>query len=165
VRRQAADALTQAKAFNTQAADPGVVHLSIVGRNGVEFFGFVPSKVSVPVGSTLTFDMPTGSREVHTATTGPGNPDKEPASYLGALAASIQRPVFDPAAVYPSEAPGTPPTVTPTAHGNGFWNSGALDAIGASPVPSSSQVTFTQPGTYEFYCMIHPFMHGTVTAG
>jgi plastocyanin len=166
VRRQAADALTQAKAFNTQAADPGVVHLSIVGRNGVEYFGFVPSNVSVPVGSSLTFDMPTGSYEVHTATTGPGNPDKEPASYLGMLAASLQRPVFDPAAIYPSEPPGAPSTVTPTSHGNGFWNSGVLDALSQTQqVPSSSQVTFTQPGTYEFYCMIHPFMHGTVTAG
>jgi plastocyanin len=23
-------------------------------------------------------------------------------------------------------------------------------------------VTFTTAGTYEFYCLIHPFMHGTV---
>jgi plastocyanin len=23
-------------------------------------------------------------------------------------------------------------------------------------------VTFTAPGTYEFYCMVHPQMHGTV---
>ena len=25
-----------------------------------------------------------------------------------------------------------------------------------------TQVTFDRPGTYEFYCLIHPFMHGTV---
>jgi len=28
------------------------------------------------------------------------------------------------------------------------------------PLPT---VTFAAPGTYQFFCMIHPFMHGTVT--
>ena len=53
-------------------------------------------------------------------------------------------------------------TETPTAHGNGFWNSGALDNVKSSPQPTSNSVTFTAPGTYQFYCMVHPQMHGTV---
>jgi plastocyanin len=32
----------------------------------------------------------------------------------------------------------------------------------ASPLPSSNTVTFGAPGTYTYYCMIHPFMKGTV---
>jgi plastocyanin len=38
-----------------------------------------------------------------------------------------------------------------------------LDTSSATPLPSSNAVTFTAPGTYQFYCLIHPFMHGTVT--
>ena len=42
--------------------------------------------------------------------------------------------------------------------------SGALDRSSTTPqLPPSSLVTFSAPGTYQFYCMIHPFMHGTVT--
>ena len=29
--------------------------------------------------------------------------------------------------------------------------------------PSSGKVTFDTPGTYTYYCLIHPFMKGTVT--
>ena len=39
-----------------------------------------------------------------------------------------------------------------------------------APIPScarpddttSNAVTFSAPGTYQFYCMVHPQMHGTV---
>ena len=48
-------------------------------------------------------------------------------------------------------------------HGNGFWNSGVLDADSATPLPESSSVKFDTPGTYKYYCLIHPFMVGTVT--
>jgi plastocyanin len=47
-------------------------------------------------------------------------------------------------------------------HGNGFWNSGVLDGSSATPLPNSSKVTFGAPGTYNFYCLIHPFMKGSV---
>ena len=67
-----------------------------------------------------------------------------------------------PQGIYPSEPFGTVGTLTPQSHGNGFWNSGALDNVKASPQPTSNSVTFTAPGTYEFYCMVHPQMHGTV---
>ena len=42
--------------------------------------------------------MAKATYEVHTATTGPGDPEKEPTSYLGALAASFNGPAFDSAA-------------------------------------------------------------------
>jgi plastocyanin len=64
--------------------------------------------------------------------------------------------------VYPSDPPGTLAALSPTLHGNGFWNSGVLDTAKATPLPTSNAVTFTTPGTYNFYCLIHPFMHGTV---
>ena len=119
---------------------------------------------AVPTGTSLNFRMSPGSYDVHTATTGPGNPETEPDSYLGQVAAGLNAPVFDPRAVYPSEMPGTAAAnLTPLYNGNGFWNSGALDTDTGTPLSASNSVTFGAPGKYEFYCMVHPFMHATVT--
>ena len=78
------------------------------------------------------------------------------------IAGSFAGPQLDQRALYPSELPPAPGSYTPTLHGNGFWNSGAMDKSAASPLPDSSQVTFSTPGTYDYYCLIHPFMHGQV---
>ena len=148
-----------------KAAKPGAltVDVGVAGPNGEEYYGFAPGTVSVKVGQTLKFQMTKGSFETHTATTGPDDPNK-PGTYLGTISSSFQgAPVIDPRGVYPSEAPGTIATLTPTLHGNGFWNSGALDNDSASPQPSSNSVTFGAAGTYQFWCMVHPFMHLTVT--
>jgi plastocyanin len=56
-------------------------------------------------------------------------------------------------------------TITWTNHGpsshtatakNGSFNTGVLKK------GASASHTFTQPGTYTYFCQIHPFMHGTV---
>jgi plastocyanin len=149
-----------------QAFKPGsgVVQIGNAAKYGVESYDFFPAKTSVKVGTTVTFQMPAASFEVHSATTGPGNPESEPDSYLGKLAGSFNGPAPDPAAFYPSDQPGgTPASLTSSLHGNGFWNSGVMDSIAASPLAQSNKVTFDAPGTYSFYCMIHPFMKATVT--
>jgi plastocyanin len=164
VKAQVAAALAAAKALPAATKPPAnTISLGAQGKGGASFFGMLPDKLTVPAGATVTFAMPAGSSEVHTATFGPGNPDK-PAEYLGAIAASLQGVVFDGRAVYPSEPPGSPPAgLSPTLHGNGFWNSGFLDAVPATPLGGSSSVTFTTPGTYQFVCLIHTFMKGTIT--
>jgi plastocyanin len=164
VKAQVAKALTAAKALPAATKPPAnTISLGAQGKGGASYFGMLPDKLTVPPGATVKFAMPVGSTEVHTATFGPGNPDK-PAEYLGAIAATLQGAVFDGRAVYPSEPPGTPPAgLSPTLHGNGFWNSGFLDAVPASPLAASSTVTFTTPGTYQFVCLIHTFMKGTIT--
>ena len=161
-KAQVAAALSTAKAAAKTTPPADTVSVGVSGTGGVEVFGFFPSTLSVSAGTTVTFAMSAASFEVHTATTGPGNPLKEPASYLGKIAASLNSPVFDQSAVYPSDVPPGPASLTPTSHGNGFWSSGAMDEASATPLGSSSKVTFSAAGTYEFYCMIHPFMHGTV---
>jgi plastocyanin len=142
------------------------VDVGSAGPKGVEYYGFVPGTVNVPVGTTLNFRMTKGSFEDHTASTGPGNPEdqNDTTSYLNQLSASYQGgPMFDPRAVYPSEAPGSAAaSLTPSLHGNGFWNSGALDNSSASQLPASNSVKFGAAGTYTFYCLIHPFMKTTV---
>jgi plastocyanin len=147
------------------SASNNSVNVGFAGAHGVELYAMVPGNLTVRAGTALTFHMSRGSFEDHTATFGPGNPETEPASYLGQIAASFQgAQFFDPRAAYPSEAPGSPtPSLSPTFHGNGFWNSGVMDRSAATPLPVDGIVRFDTPGTYNYYCMIHPFMHGTIT--
>jgi plastocyanin len=162
LKDQVSKALAVAKGLAKTKAPAGTVDIGVAGKGGVEYFGMVPASSTVPVGTTLNFRMSPGTFEDHTATFGPGDPDKEPTSYLGKIAGSFAGATLDQLGVYPSEAPGTVGTLVPTLHGNGFWNSGVLDGSSATPLPASSQVTFGAPGTYNFYCLIHPFMKGTV---
>jgi plastocyanin len=165
IKRQVAASIKTAKALPKTTPPANTVNVGVAGKGGEELFAFVPSTMTVPTGTTLNFRMSPGSYDVHTATTGPGKPDAEdgdPNSYLGQIAASFQSPVFDPRAVYPSEQPPAIATLTPALHGNGFWNSAVMDTAAGTPLPASNSVTFGAPGSYDFYCMIHPFMKATV---
>jgi plastocyanin len=160
VKRQAGKAIAAAKKAATVKAPTNTVDVGVAGKGGVERFAMVPSTLSVGVGQTVKFRMSARSREVHTATFGPGAPD-QPATYLGEIEAGFNAVPFDGRAVFPSD-PG-PATLTPTLHGNGFWNTGAMDHSSATALPSSMSVTFGAPGTYQYFCLVHPFMHGTIT--
>jgi plastocyanin len=163
VRKQVARTLSRAKKLPSTQPPANTVYTGGSAKGGVEYFGMLPATLTVPVNTTVTFAMSPRSYDAHTATFGPGNPQTEPNSYLGQIAASFAgAPAFDPRGVYPSEAPGTTAVFTSALHGNGFWNSGVLDQDAASPLPASNTVTFGATGSYDFYCMIHPFMKGTV---
>jgi plastocyanin len=160
LKKQADAAVKAAKGLADTNPGANTVDLGVAGTGGVEYFGMAPSNLTVPVGTTVKFQMTKGSYEAHTATFGPGD-ISDPKSYLGSIAASLESPAIDPKGVYPSDV--TPVAHNPRLHGNGFWNSGALDADGKSVLPGSSSVKFDTAGTYTYYCLIHPFMRGTVT--
>ncbi len=167
LKKQIARSVKTAKTLASATQPANTVDIGVAGKHGEELFAFAPANLTVPTGTTVKFRMSAGSYEVHTATAGPGDPsdDKTP-SYLREIAASFEgAPFVDPRGVYPSEAPGTPAaTLTPALHGNGFWNSGVLDASSKTPqLAGENSVTFGQAGTYDFYCLVHPFMKGTVT--
>jgi plastocyanin len=163
LKRQVARSLKTAKQLPKATPPANTVNVGVAGKHGEEFFGFVPSAMTVAPGTTLSFRMSPGSYDIHTATTGPGNPEEDPNSYLGQIGAGFNSPVFDPRGVYPSEQPPTTGTLTPALHGNGFWNTGVMDTVAGTPLPASNSVTFGAPGKYDFYCLIHPFMKATVT--
>jgi plastocyanin len=163
VRNQVRRSLRRSRRLQDARPPAGVVNVGVAGQSGEELFAFVPDAVTISAGQSLRFRMAPGSFEAHTATSGPGNPEEEPNSYLGQIAASFQQPVFDPRATYQSEPPPTQGTLTPLLHGNGFWNTGVMDRAPGTPPPASNSVRFGTPGTYTFYCLIHPFMRGTVT--
>jgi plastocyanin len=162
--RQIATALSTSKKLPKTQVPANTVDVGAAGKHGEELFAFVPDTLTVPVGTSVTFRMSPGSYDIHTATTGPGDPEKDPNSYLGQLAKKFaDQPVPPGQAVYRSEPPGTQGTLTPALHGNGFWNSGLMDNSKGSPIASSDSVKFGAVGTYDFYCMVHPFMHARVT--
>jgi plastocyanin len=163
IAKQAAAALKTAKSLQNPTIGANDVQVGNSGKGGVEIFSFFPTSKAVAVGTTLTFKMSPQTLDVHTATTGPGDPEADPNSFLGKLAGSIGgQPPFDEAGVYPSDQPPGPASLTPTLHGNGFWGTGFMGGAAAAPLPTSGQVKIAAAGTYNFYCLIHPFMHGTV---
>jgi len=130
-------------------------------------FRYFPAKKSVPVGTTVTLSMPAKTSEIHTFSFGP--PD-----YLKGIADAFVMPdpanptgpptVFNPLIAFPSDVP-TLPAHNGTNHGNGFLNTGVLDRDAATPSPPSTQVTFSKAGTYDYICLIHPFMKGQIVVG
>jgi plastocyanin len=161
VKKQA-DAAVKA-ANDLDKTDPGAntVDLGVAAKGGVEYFGMVPAALTVAKGTTVKFQMTKGSYEAHTATFGPGDIN-DGNSYVGAIAKSFESPSIDPRGTYPSDT--SLVSLSPTTHGNGFFNSGVLDADSKTQqLPEASSVKFDTAGTYKYYCLIHPFMVGTVT--
>lgn len=164
LKAQVASALRAAKALAKLAGAAKTngtsVRTGLAGKNGVEYFGFAPRILRVKVGTTVNFSMPTRSFEAHTASFG-ADPVKK-GNYLFDLANSFQAPAPDPRAVYPSDRPGSVVSFGSTTHGNGFWSTGLIDAVKTTPPGSSGRVSFAEKGTFDYYCLIHPFMHGQV---
>jgi plastocyanin len=130
------------------------VSLGQSGAGGLEIFAMFPATLTIKAGTTVKFFMSAQSREVHTATFGA-------APYVNTLASSFTGPAPAPAALYPSDAPGHV-VVTPTSHGNGFANTGALTQDPKTPSTAFGAITFTTPGTYNYECLVHPFMRGSI---
>jgi plastocyanin len=162
VARQVDRAMDTARDLPDVEQPANTFDVGVGGRSGEELLDFAPKRLQVARGTTVTFRISPRSREVHTATAGPGDPERQPGSYLGQVAATFQGAQFDPRATYGSEAPGTVASMSPALHGNGFWSSGVMDPVGSTPLPRSTQLRFDAPGSYTFFCLIHPFMKGTV---
>jgi plastocyanin len=129
------------------------VSLGASAPGGLEVFAMFPSTLKVKKGTTVKFAMSKFTRETHTATFGP-------TAYLNDLANAFAPPNPTPIGIWPSDPAHI--VLTSTSHGNGFANTGVLDRDSGTPQPSSNTITFNEPGTYHFICLIHPFMHGTV---
>jgi plastocyanin len=131
-------------------------------RSGATIYKFFPQNPTYHVGDEVTLRMAPRSTEVHTLTLGPTN-GKD--AYNDVIASSFEGAAIDQRGIYPSDDPklGVPSYTGTSFHGNGFYNSGVLDADAASPPPGSTKITFTAAGTFDLICLIHPFMTNKVT--
>jgi plastocyanin len=149
-----ADVKAAKKAAKTKLP-ANTVSLGLSAPGGVELFNMFPATLTVSPNTVVTFQMSKDSFETHTATFGPR-------SVLAKLAKGFAGVSFPAQGVFPSD-PTQPIAESLTAHGDGFANVGALDSNPKSTtIPSSGKIDFTQAGTYQFICLIHPFMHGTI---
>ena len=115
---------------------------------GVATIAFFPARKTVKAGDTVTFAMSGHSIETHNVAFGPK-------PYLDEHAKNFFGPVFEPFVTFRSEAPGQAIVFDGANHGNGYVNTGLLDANSVTPLPKSEKVTFTKPGTYSYYCAVH----------
>lgn len=159
VRAQAKAAAKLAKKLVAgQGAPTGLTVRAGNDKKNVAVLGFFPGAKTVKAGQQVTFTVSNKTTETH-------NVAFAPQAYAGELAGAFIGPAgLDPRTVYPSEKPGTPLVVNGTSHGNGFVNTGMLDSVKSSPLPKSAVVSFSKPGTYQYYCIVHGAeMKGTIT--
>jgi plastocyanin len=128
-------------------------------KQGIAALAFFPATKTVKVGQSVKFAVSSKTTETHNIAFAPNDyaeTDLAPA-FLGPNG-------IDPRTAYPSEPFGSPLVVNGTSHGNGFVNTGMLDAVKATPLPQSATVSFSTPGTYQYFCIVHGAqMSGTVT--
>jgi plastocyanin len=144
-----------AKKLATTKPAADTVSLGESTPGGVELYAMFPTALTVNAGTVVTFQMSKHTFETHTATFGDTNT-------LKTLAKGFEGANFPAQGVYPSD-PTQPVTESPTSHGDGFANVGALDNNPVTKqIPSSGKIDFTTAGTYHFVCLIHPLMQGTI---
>jgi plastocyanin len=132
-------------------------------KGGVAWQRFFPEKVTVKVGQPVKFEI-ASTYEQHTISFGPaavlGNLQK---NFVETTPNPTGPPTIlnNPIAFYPSDPPGTLLSYDGANHGNGFANSGLL-GIGEG-LTSSAEIKFTKAGVYNYVCLVHAGMKGTIT--
>jgi plastocyanin len=149
-------------AANTVVAGPD--------KGSAVLYRFTPNALTTKVNTPVTFEMTSGTTEDHTFTfakdvkaAGKQSEKELLAPLPGTGTNGPPTLAFSPKWVYPSEKPGTDVVYDGTNHGDGFLNSGVLDGSSKTLFPQKFVASFSKPGTYNFFCAIHPFMVGKVT--
>lgn len=132
-----------------------VVVLAGAGQDTVAVNVFFPESVRVHTGDTVTWKI--NSDEPHTATFLSGEP--RPVDVVPIPGGGPADLMLNPAIFFSTRAPDAP---VETYAGTGFRNSGVLSNGKVTAPVESYSLTFDQPGTYSYNCLLHPGMVGTV---
>jgi plastocyanin len=167
--RQLASGLRELKTLDRKKVTaPNTIQAGPDSSDGATLYRYTPSALTTRINTPVTLTMTPGSTEDHTFTFAKDvkaagrTAEAELLSQLGRTTPPVFG--FSPKWAYPSEAPGTAVSYDGTNHGDGFLNSGVLDGSPKTPFPEKFTVSFSKPGTYTFFCAIHPFMVGKITA-
>jgi plastocyanin len=128
-------------------------------------FKFFPANVNAKVGQPVKWQLSGVTEEIHNVVLGPEPYVKTTADAFVVPDTSSTPPalVANPLVFFPSDPPPAFPPYSTALHGNGFFNAGVMDLDPNTPSGNATQVTFSQPGTYTYWCSIHFPMKGTVT--
>ncbi|MFQ5813961.1 MAG: hypothetical protein ACE5I2_12375, partial [Anaerolineae bacterium] len=128
------------------------------GEETVAINAFLPETIRIRAGDTVTWKL--DSDEVHTVTFLSGG--EEPEVAIPVPGGGPTDLMFDPQVAFPTRGPGAP---VETYSGTGYFNAGLMSKEPAGPdAPPNDTftLTFDTPGTYEYVCLLHPFMRGEV---
>jgi plastocyanin len=128
------------------------------GHDTTVVSAFLPERVRIAVGDTVTFRL-TGDGDAHTVTFLGGT--RAP-SFVQPAGDGSGRMLFNPVWVFPTRDEGA---AVETYDGTALVTSGWLSDgfLGRTfPVIDQMSLTFMEPGTYDYECLLHPFMTGTI---
>lgn len=158
--------VTSAEAQQAQMAPRIVVVQAGAGQDTVELLAFLPEKIRVRVGDTVTWKF---EGDIHTVTFTTGTkpaglvipssqaPPGEviPRVFLPVPGAPPGVNMMNPALVYPTRKADQP---VEKYNGTGYVNSGMMSKTtlfpGTPPIQTFS-VTFDTPGTFQYLCLLH----------
>jgi plastocyanin len=163
-----ASAIATAKKIDTLAPQaPNTVYAGVgkkVSGGSIELMTFKPQKLTVKVGTTVTFQL-NSPMEIHNIVFGSKAYLEQSFKTLDLVPQAPGQPnQVWPFFFYGTDAPkaGVFSYAGATSHGNGFFATPLLGPPG-SPLPRSLQVTFTAAGDYKYICGIHgPDMNGEI---
>jgi plastocyanin len=138
---------------------PNTVAMGIGGA--VTLFAFRPKLLTVKAGTTVTF-LNRAPSEAHNLVFGPPKYIEQFGKKTDILPQGPTSP-NQASPVFPYGTDKKPYTYDgATTHGNGFFGT-ELTAGAPIGLPRSSKITFTTPGTYKYFCLLHgPDMGGTI---
>ena len=135
-----------------------------VSGGSIELMTFKPQKLTVKVGTTVTFQLDS-PMEIHNLVIGPKAYLTQSFKTLDLIPQGPGKPnQVWPFFFYGTDAPqaGVFTYAGATSHGNGFFATPLVGPAG-SPLPRSLQVTFSAAGDYKYICGIHgPDMNGEI---
>jgi plastocyanin len=138
--------------YRTERKD-GAVVVPLIGdaKAGFSILRFTPQPLVISAGTTVTWTM-RDPLEIHTVTFLGG--EKRPDFVIvQALKQGPPRLLVNPKVMMPTQAT--------SYNGAGYANSGILFPVGAPPdLPKSFSLTFTKPGRYEYFCIVHMPVEG-----
>jgi plastocyanin len=168
VRTRIAKETTAGWARGTAAASTSVPANTVfagVDNGQTTLLAFLPARLTVPAGTTVSFtDM---------SPTEPHNEGFGPQAWIDAFMGQTDVFPFPPGAAnqapplffFGSDPPGAY-VYTGSNHGNGFTATPLTDDQPGDPpngLPQTNRITFTKPGTYHYYCLLHgPDMSGDI---
>jgi plastocyanin len=145
------------------AKTPAPANTVWVGMGGTTtLYTYLPNTLKVKVGTTVKFVNKSPS-EVHDVAFGPQKYIQQFQTKYDLLPSGPKSPnQVSPVLPYGSEPKGKY-QYDGTNHGNGFLVTPLSTGTPGVPLPHAATVTFTKPGTYHYFCLIHgPDMSGTV---
>jgi plastocyanin len=131
------------------------------GVDTVAVNAFLPSQVTIRAGDTIMWEL-NHPEEFHTTVFFSG--EERPPVFVPVPGGGPNELQVNQKLAFPTSGPTKPPELY---DGTRFYGSGIMYNFPAGPpgVPPNYdlRLTFTKPGTYEYLCVLHPPMKGTVT--